>query len=212
MLDDVRGVLFDLDDTLMDHASAAAAAVWRLVGSVESWPDDEAATVAHWRELETEHFARYAAGEITVVEQRRARIRAFLGLADAPDDVLDRHFADYLRHYREGWRPLPGGPERVVRLLDGGFRVGILTNGQSQQQRAKLAAIGLTDSRLTVCVSEDLPAAKPSPLAYAAACAALGLPPEQVLMIGDSWVNDIDGARAAGLRAVHVSALADLPL
>ena len=201
---DVQGVLFDLDDTLLDHAAAAAAAVWRLVGSLPDWPDDQASTVTRWHELETEHFARFASGEISMIEQRRARIRAFLG--EAGDDVLDEHFGTYLRHYREGWRPIPGGPELVIRLLDEGYRVGILTNGQSVQQRAKLTAIGLTDPRLVVCVSEDLPAAKPSPQAYAAACSALGLPPDQVLMVGDSLINDIDGARAAGLQAVQVSA------
>jgi putative hydrolase of the HAD superfamily len=202
---DVRGVLFDLDDTLMDHATAAAGAVWRLVRELPGWTADQATTTARWHQLETEHFARYAAGEISMLEQRRARTRAFLDLDGAPDEVLDERFGSYLQHYREGWRAIPGGPELVVSLLDKGYRVGVLTNGQSAQQRAKLATIGLTDPRLVVCVSEDLPAAKPSPLAFAAACEALGLSPNQVLMVGDSQVNDIDGALAAGLQAVHVT-------
>ena len=80
-----------------------------------------------------------------MIDQRRARIRSFLALAEAPDDVLDERFDAYLRSYREGWRAIPGGPEVVLRLLDEGYRVGVLTNGQGAQQRAKLAAIGLTD-------------------------------------------------------------------
>lgn len=205
---DVRGVLFDLDDTLLDHSSAAAGAVWHLVRDRPRWTADESVTVARWRDLETVHFARYAAGEISMLDQRRARIREFLDLADGTDEVLDEHFEIYRQHYRTGWQAIPGGPALVLDLLDRGYRVGVLTNGQSAQQRAKLAAIGLTDPRLQVFVSEDLPAAKPSPLAFAAACEALGLPPAQVLMVGDSRVNDIDGARAAGLQAVHVSAAA----
>jgi putative hydrolase of the HAD superfamily len=201
---DVRGVLFDLDDTLLDHSAAAAAAVRHLVGAVPDWSDDDASTVARWRTLEDEHFARYAAGEISMLEQRRARIRAFLSLADASDGTLDERFATYLSHYRQSWSAVPGGPELVLRLLDEGYRVGVLTNGQGVQQRAKLAAIGLTDPRLVVCISEELPAAKPSPAAYDAACRALGLPPEQVLMVGDHAVNDVRAARVAGLQAVHV--------
>jgi putative hydrolase of the HAD superfamily len=203
---DVRGVLFDLDDTLLDHSAAAAAAVRHLVGAVPDWSDDDASTVARWRTLEDEHFARYAAGEISMLEQRRARIRAFLSLADASDGTLDERFATYLSHYRQSWSAVPGGPELVLRLLDEGYRVGVLTNGQGVQQRAKLAAIGLTDPRLVVCISEELPAAKPSPAAYDAACRALGLPPEQVLMVGDHAVNDVRAARVAGLQAVHVHA------
>lgn len=201
---DVRGVLFDLDDTLLDHTAAAADAVRQLVATVPDWPDDDAATVARWRTLEDERFARYAAGEISMVEQRRERVRAFLGLTDAADAVLDERFAGYLADYRRSWRAVPGGPELVLGLLDQGYRVGILTNGLAVQQRAKLAAIGLTDPRLVVCVSDELPAAKPHPAAYAAACDALGLPPDQVLMVGDHRLNDVDAARAAGLQAVHV--------
>ena len=203
---DVQGVLFDLDDTLLDHSAAAAAAIRQLVRSVPDWTDDDTATVSRWRDLETEHFARYSAGEISMIDQRRARIRSFLALADAPDDVLDGWFDVYRDTYRQHWRPIPGAPEVVIGLLEAGYRVGVLTNGQGAQQRAKLAAIGLTDARLVVCVSEELPAAKPAPAAYEAACSALGLAPDQVLMVGDHRTNDVDGARAAGLHAVHVSA------
>ena len=104
---DVRGVLFDLDDTLMDHATAAGGAVWRLVQDQPGWTADQATTTVRWHQLETEHFARYAAGEISMLEQRRARTRAFLGLDDAADEVLDELFGSYLRHYREGWRAIP---------------------------------------------------------------------------------------------------------
>ena len=203
---DVQGVLFDLDDTLLDHSAAAADAILQLVRSVPDWTEHDTATVTRWRDLETEHFARYAAGEISMIDQRRARIRSFLALTDARDEVLDERFDAYLRSYRDGWRAIPGGPEVVLGLLDEGYRVGVLTNGQGVQQRAKLAAIGLTDPRLVVCVSEELPAAKPAAAAYEAACAALGLVPDQVLMVGDHRTNDVDGARAAGLHAVHISA------
>lgn len=201
---DVRGVLFDLDDTLLDHSAAAAAAVRQLVATIPDWPDDDDSTVARWRTLEDEHFARYATGEISMVEQRRERIRAFLTLDDAADAELDERFAGYLAGYRKSWRAVPGGPELVLGLLDRGYRVGILTNGLGVQQRAKLTAIGLTDPRLVVCVSEELPAAKPHPSAYEAACRALGLPPHLVLMVGDHRTNDVDAARAAGLHAVHI--------
>jgi len=39
---DVQGVLFDLDDTLLDHSSAAAAAILQLVRSVPDWTEDDA--------------------------------------------------------------------------------------------------------------------------------------------------------------------------
>lgn len=201
----VNGILFDLDDTLLDHLGASRAAVLAYAASLPDWTRDEAATLDHWFAMENEHFARYLTGEYTMQEQRRARLRGFLDLPEASNDALDEQFERYLEHYEGSWQAFPGAPELVLRLLDDGFRVGILTNGASQQQRAKIAAIGLDDPRLVVCVSEELPAPKPSPLAFAAACAALVLPPDQVLMVGDNPATDIEGALAAGLHAVHVS-------
>ena len=201
----IKGILFDLDDTLLDHVGASRAAVLAYAASLPDWVHDEDTTLERWFAMEQEHFARYLAGEFTIQEQRRARLRGFLDLPEANDEVLDKQFERYLEHYEGSWQALPGAPELVLRLLEEGFRVGILTNGASQQQRAKITAIGLGDPRLVVCVTEELPAPKPSPLAFTAACAALGLPPEQVLMVGDNPSADIDGALAAGLHAVHVS-------
>lgn len=45
---------------------------------------------------------------------------------------------------------------------------------------------------------------KPDPRIFAIGCAQLGLLPEQVLHIGDSLIDDVEGARAAGLGAVHL--------
>lgn len=209
----MKGILFDLDDTLLDHVGASTAAVLAFAASLPGWTVDASATLDRWFAMEHLHFARYLAGEYTIQEQRRARLRGFLELPDATDDVLDEQFDRYLGYYRDSWRAVPGGPELVLRLLDEGYRVGILTNGASQQQRAKITAIGLTDPRLAVCVSEELPAPKPSPLAFAAACAALDLAPNQVLMVGDNPITDIDGALAAGLHAAHISdeAVVDRP-
>jgi FMN phosphatase YigB (HAD superfamily) len=41
--------------------------------------------------------------------------------------------------------------------------------------------------------------AKPDPRIFSDAIAALGLPPERIAYVGDSYVNDVGGARAAGL-------------
>jgi HAD superfamily hydrolase (TIGR01549 family) len=45
---------------------------------------------------------------------------------------------------------------------------------------------------------------KPDPRIFTLACARLGVLPGQVLHIGDSLVDDVAGARAAGLAALHL--------
>lgn len=47
-------------------------------------------------------------------------------------------------------------------------------------------------------------AGKPDPAAYRRACAMLGLPPEQVVCVGDQLFRDIRGANSAGLDSILV--------
>jgi len=45
---------------------------------------------------------------------------------------------------------------------------------------------------------------KPSPAFFGTAAASMGLPPEEILVVGDSVANDVEGAVQAGFRAVAV--------
>ncbi|NAZ86015.1 HAD-IA family hydrolase [Kineococcus sp. T90] len=63
---------------------------------------------------------------------------------------------------------------------------------------------GLEDHLGPVLTAEELGVAKPRPAAFLAACERLGVPPAATLHVGDEHAVDVLGARAAGLRAVHV--------
>jgi phosphoserine phosphatase len=110
-----------------------------------------------------------------LVAERRARHRAFADAAPALD------------------------------ALRAGRRLALVTNGASCLQREKLAASGLAGRFDEVVVSGDLGLAKPHPAIYERALRALGADPGDAVMVGDSLRNDVDGARAAGLRAIWVN-------
>lgn len=84
------------------------------------------------------------------------------------------------------------------------WRGAFLPVRREQKQRSKVRATGLADLCGTVFASAELPAAKPDPRAYAAACAGLGVDPAQALMVGDNYDLDVVAARASGLDALHL--------
>ena len=51
-------------------------------------------------------------------------------------------------------------------------------------------------------VSEEAGVAKPSPRIFEIALERVKVRAEDAVMVGDSWTNDVEGARAAGLRAI----------
>jgi putative hydrolase of the HAD superfamily len=92
-----------------------------------------------------------------------------------------------------------------VRTLAAGHRVGLLTNGPSDIQRLKLQGTGLTPLFDDVVISGEIGVGKPQPAVFARVLGALGIGPEEAVMVGDSWERDIQGATSSGLSAVWVA-------
>ncbi len=89
------------------------------------------------------------------------------------------------------------------------YRCALATNATDRLD-ADLAAFGLADAFDAVVNSSVVGVAKPSPEFFAAACAALGTPPERCLLVDDSAATFVAGARAAGLTAHRYAGPADL--
>ena len=209
----VTAVVFDLDGTLFDHHRSAREGLeaWLLaLGS----PLTDDLTLA-WFAAEERHFMAWRQGDITFAEQRRRRLREFLPLIDrsvGDNAELDETFVGFLNAYRRAWcgyDDVFSGLEAVHRL---GLTTAVLTNGSEEQQRAKLAHLGLLESVGPVFTAEALGAAKPSPRAFHAVCEHLGLSPSQALYVGDDHAIDVLAARAAGMRAVLLDRLGVGPL
>lgn len=202
----IRGVLFDLDGTLLDHEAAVVEALhgWLPPLGVTVTPD----VVARWHETTERHLAGWRARQIDFTEQRRRRVREFLPAVGvrvgAGDAALDAAFDGYLQGYRAAWRPFDDAVPSVAAVARAGLRVAVLTNGSRPQQLRKLAAIGLRDRVGPVYTPDDLGFAKPAPGAFTTACARWGMAPGEVLHVGDVYELDVVAARAAGLRAVHL--------
>jgi len=204
----VRGVVFDLDDTLVDHVGAARDGFRAWLATLGPAPLLASESEALWFALEARHYQRYVDGLTSFSGQRRARLREFrhgLGLSDLTDDAaLDEQFAAYLSAYTRAWRAHADALPTLRRVRQAGLAVGVLTNGDQTQQEAKLRGTGLIDACGPVFASSALGAAKPAAAAYDAVSRALGLEPGHLLMVGDNPVNDVEGARAAGWQAVHL--------
>lgn len=87
----------------------------------------------------------------------------------------------------------------------GRFRLGLLTNGAPDLQREKIAGAGVGEYFHEILVSGDLGFGKPDPRIFEAILSRLGVAPCEAIMIGNSLHSDIQGARAAGVKAVWIN-------
>jgi putative hydrolase of the HAD superfamily len=194
-------VFFDLDDTLLDDTGAKRAYLPQLF---VAWRDrlphcDEMDFDDAWRKAVEHHFQRHLRGELSLIEQRRERMRDVFRtrLSDAECDEL---IGQFLRVYEANWRVF----DDVIPALDAlaHLPVGVITNGFDRQQRQKLHSVGIHDRFKVIVTSDALKLSKPDPRIFQYAAASLGLRPEQCVHVGDDLERDVQGAAAAGFRAV----------
>lgn len=200
MLGAVTTVLFDLDDTLIDHHHAAEEGVRQLAHSV-GMTHQLAAILERWREAPV-HYNRFLLGELTYEEMAITRVRHALR-ADLPADAARALFDVYQNGYQGAWRVF----NDVLPCLEAlsAFRLGIITNGRALEQHAKLQHLGLTSYFQQVRTTEGTGLCKPAPEIFQETCAQLGIPAVHAVYIGDHLRNDYEGARAAGLQALWLN-------
>jgi HAD superfamily hydrolase (TIGR01509 family) len=189
----VRGLFFDLDDTLYPRDAfvrSGFAAVAHEVAA--SWRRDREALFAT---LVQAHDDGRTGSEFQVLcEEHR------LPLSLVPRMV------DIFRTHTPAIALAPPVRQMLGSLRRDGWRLGILTNGLPAVQRRKVAALGLAPLVDSITYAEEhAPHGKPDAAAFQAAVAGLGVAVSACIFIGDDPVCDIAGARAVGLRAIQIA-------
>jgi putative hydrolase of the HAD superfamily len=200
-----KAVIFDLDDTLCDYAAAREARLRRAFTLSRGSPDQSRQALDVDRMI-AESIQMHPHGADHFEE-----LFARFGIAD-PREA--RAAADWYRSNRfHGLRLFPGveavfstvrdavsvADPRVVRPI------GIVTNGPTEVQRAKLDLLGIDNLVDFVLVSEEFGVAKPDPEIFREALRLAGVRAEEAVFVGDSVEFDMAGAQAAGIPTVWVN-------
>lgn len=195
-------IFFDLDGTLLDDEVATASGLDALHAKYSARMRRSRGELSEtWMRLIDHYFPRYLSGELSMQEQRRLRIREIFDADRSPisDDDADAAHGVYLEGYERGWSCFDDVFPTLTRLQ---IPLGVITNGNNEQQRRKLERTGLTRLFTTVVTSDELGIAKPDPRIFAEACRRGGVEPASAVFIGDTWSADVEGSLAAGLRPI----------
>jgi len=99
------------------------------------------------------------------------------------------------------WRPCAGAVATLRLLKKRGLKLALVSNYDARLHRV-VAELGMRPLFDAVVVSSETGWAKPSPRIYRAALEALGVAPAEALMVGDRILEDVEGAREAGIAAL----------
>ena len=195
----IRALLMDIDDTLFDfqtssrNALSIAFRALNLPFTPEMW--------AHYRELDAEFWQRFERGEITKEALYVERFRVFFaeyGLEADPAAFNTAYFCEL-----GAQRNFMPHCEQALRQLHAQYKIFIVTNGNTEIQKRRIAASGMAQYFDRVFISEQMGCKKPDKLFYDKVFAEIGEAYRtQSIMIGDSFSSDMQGGRNAGLPTI----------
>ena len=202
-------MLFDASETLW-YSPVSPKGVW--VGILKDLginvPVDqvELAWEREWeRFLEPQFVAFESSGhtnEPSVVESiwaaSETRVIDGLGLTVDTDRLrraAEQRFAVNFELYSETM-------EVLEEIRAAGTRMAIVSNGVNQERTAKQLDVDEYFDHIIGSVHVGF--AKPDAEIFRLALSALGVGPEEAIMVGDNWEADVLGGRAVGMRCLHV--------
>jgi HAD superfamily hydrolase (TIGR01509 family) len=181
----IRGVILDVDGTLVDSNDAHARA-W--VDAFEEF--------GHWVQVEEVRRLIGMGGD--------KLLPALSGVSESSPEgkkIGERRAEIFMQRYLPALRAIPGAKELLRELRDRGFKVVVASSARKEELDRLLEIVGAGGLVEDTTSSSDAERSKPDPDIVQAALDNLRLPREEVMMIGDT-PYDIQAAAKAGLRTI----------
>ena len=203
-----RVLLIDLDDTILDDTGARdeswrvackeaasncpgldSEALLREVARIRDlfWSDPE--RHREWRPRMREAWGRIGSDALAALGVNDSNLGTVIG---------NRHFD--LRN--AAIAPLPGAVEALLQFRSRGLTLGLVTNGGSEGQRAKIERFALAAHFDYIGIEGEIGFGKPYRRAYEAALRSLGATAKDTWMVGDNLEWDVLGAQEVGIFGV----------
>lgn len=213
----VKGIYFDLDDTLCGYWSAVSAGLEAAFAKhpIGDLSTEEVISVwaARFREFskevkEKEWYKQYLErGEIT----RTELMRLVLESQGIDDPQLAAELSATYAEERNANLKLFEESEKVLKALHGKYPLGLITNGPADIQRQEIETLEIGKYFDHVFIEGEFGIGKPSPKVFQAAQQAMGLEADEILFVGNSYEHDVLPAIRAFWRTVWVRRDSDVP-
>lgn len=190
----INTVIFDLDNTLINRKLAFEEFSNRLIDNyIEiSVPSERAQIIQYIIEADQDGYRSKKELYQELLSNLKWKKETTL------EELLDYWFSEFFK-----CTVLMDGAVDVIHFLRSkGLKIGLITNGSVHSQNSKIDYAGIRDLFDAIVVSDEVKVKKPDRRIFEFALDRLVEKPETSIYIGDHPLNDIKGAREAGLRTI----------
>ena len=193
-----KAIFLDIDDTVFNFKKCSESALketfsrLNLEYNKNVFESFSAIDERLWKQQKEEVLS-----VLDVLNIRFAELSETLGL-NYDSNLAKEHFGSLLgeQHIMEP------GIEAVLKEISSDYKIYAASNGVLTMQKNRLQLSGLQEYFTDLYVSDDIGYAKPNINFFTESMDRAKLKPSEILMIGDSLVSDIAGARGAGIDSV----------
>jgi HAD superfamily hydrolase (TIGR01549 family) len=193
-------LLFDLDDTLCDYATARDTRL-RLAFQ------HALASISNARHVDIDQLV---AGSIAIHPHGADHFGELLRQHGVNDPAIAATAAAWYRRHRFHGLTLFADAESTLATLRSTLptphgRIGLVTNGPTEVQRAKIELLQIARLVDFVIISDEFGHWKPDIAIFAEALRLGRATASEAIFIGDSVEHDMAGARATGIRSIWIN-------
>lgn len=194
----IKAVIFDLDDTLynqMQHLAGAYLSVGRLMNRLFGLNPLEVKRNL----LKLAKVKGSASGMLFNILLENYKIKP-------ENELLNRMISTFYSYKLTKLEPYKDAANLLRMLKKKGLKLGLLTEGRPELQKAKLEALGFKKLFDDVIVTDELGGRykKPNPEGFSEIAKRLGVKPEESIYLGDNPKKDFIGPRKIGMLTVRV--------
>jgi putative hydrolase of the HAD superfamily len=210
LFEDIRAVLFDLDETLIDAKAGLREAHDRISETLSTFLEQNGVqmgvSLLHSRiklfDDRMNRESRYDRDEWwpILISEVRSDLIVSQGFAHALT-------IEYWNAYSQRSPPYSDAITTLNHLRQRGYKLGLVTDtdGTPGLKAQRINRLSFRDFFSVVIVAgEDTPELKPNPTPFLKASERLGITIQSSVFVGDKPFTDIAGAKAAGMKAIHV--------
>ncbi|WP_265455832.1 HAD family hydrolase [Enterococcus sp. HY326] len=203
-------LVFDIDDTAYDQLDPFRLAFEKNFPALAAQTDNASLEELYklHRHFSDVVFEDFEKGRLGLWEMRVYRITETMAaiqqsISEKQALAFEQSYSQFLQHIQ-----LAPTIRQVLQLgKDRQLTMGVITNGPSERQQAKIKQLKLTRyiPAKNCFISGEVKLAKPDRRIFIYAEAKLNIRAAETIYIGDSFDNDVIGAKAAGWRVIWLN-------
>ena len=186
----IKGVIYDMDDTLVDSNSLHARATTMMLSKYGCDTD----------RLPKKMVSNFVGRR---VKEMMGEIKNYFKIKEELDILLIKNEETFLKIAQEELELLPGARESLKLFQEDGYQIALATSATDKYINLVLDKFAIRDYFEVIVSGDDVQIGKPNPEVFLTTAKKLDLNPGECLVLEDAK-NGIEAAKKAGCKCIAI--------